>query len=413
MCAERRLTSGELDELILKCLADGMGLHRIMQELYGACGVWLAVFDTSSGTIFCVPDGDAGRMDVLERLKRVIVDGFLAGDAKTVALLRDGKPVVFGPDEECGRLHVCGVASPHTEPRSIISAGISDESWLELGHELLSRLCRLYEFFNRRSAREQPVRDSNYLESGLARELILGVGDISKSLFGDLYELRFNGLSTGIEPDYVVAAMSPAAPADERTLAELGRALVKLVPQSFRLVTGGRLYIFAYGIGSRRMCSFHDKLRYFCELNSLVCGVSDSFGSLKQRGGYRRQAEQVLKLSLDEGRRGVTLVDDVYFEMILSGAVESVGKKVLELSEVTLLADYDEKNNTDYLATLEAYLSFGNRLSAAASSMFIDRSTMKYRLQKISDLLCADFDDPDTAKRLSLGIAIHKLKAQG
>ena len=96
MCAERRLTSGELDELILKCLADGMGLHRIMQELYGACGVWLAVFDTSSGTIFCVPDGDAGRMDVLERLKRVIVDGFLAGDAKTVALLRDGKPVVFG-----------------------------------------------------------------------------------------------------------------------------------------------------------------------------------------------------------------------------------------------------------------------------------------------------------------------------
>lgn len=149
MCAERRLTSGELDELILKCLADGMGLHRIMQELYGACGVWLAVFDTSSGTIFCVPDGDAGRMDVLERLKRVIVDGFLAGDAKTVALLGDGKPVVFGPDEESGRLHVCGVASPHTEPRSIISAGISDESWLELGHELLSRLCRLYEFFNR------------------------------------------------------------------------------------------------------------------------------------------------------------------------------------------------------------------------------------------------------------------------
>ena len=103
------------------------------------------------------------------------------------------------------------MASPHTEPRSIISAGISDESWLELGHELLSRLCRLYEFFNRaRSAREQPVRDSNYLESGLARELILGVGDISKSLFGDLYELRFNGLSTGIEPDYVMAAMSPA-----------------------------------------------------------------------------------------------------------------------------------------------------------------------------------------------------------
>lgn len=413
MCAERRLTPGELDELILKCLAGGMELHPIMQELYNACGVWLATCDTSSGSIYCVPDGGAGRMDVLERLQRAIVDGFLAGDAKTVSLLRDGKPVVFGPDVDDPRLHVCGVAAPHTEPRCIVSIGLTDESLLEFGQELLSRLCRLYEFFCRRTSEEQPVRDANYLESGLARELILGVGDISKSLFGDLYELRFNGLSTGIGPDYVFAVMSPAAPTDERTLAVMGRALVKLIPQSLRLVTGGRLYLFAYGMGSRCTYGFYDKLRYFCELNSLVCGVSYTFGKLKQRGSFRRQAEQVLKLALDEGRRGVTLVDDVYFEMILSGAVESVGKKVLELTEVTLLADYDEKNNTDYLATLEAYLSFGNRLSAAASSMFIDRSTMKYRLQKISDLLCADFDDPDTAKRLSLGIAIHKLKAQG
>lgn len=82
MCAERRLTSGELDELILKCLADGMGLHRIMQELYGACRRVARRLRHLQRHHFRVPDGDAGRMDVLERLKRVIVDGFLAGDAK-------------------------------------------------------------------------------------------------------------------------------------------------------------------------------------------------------------------------------------------------------------------------------------------------------------------------------------------
>ena len=114
-------------------------------------------------------------------------------------------------------------------------------------------------------------------------------------------------------------------------------------------------------------------------------------------------------LSLAAGRRGVTQADDVYFELIVSGAVERVGKRVLELSEIAMLADYDEKNHTEYLATLEAYLNFGNRLSPAASSMFIDRSTMKYRLQKISDLLGSDIEQPDTAKRLAIGIAVHKV----
>ena len=99
----------------------------------------------------------------------------------------------------------------------------------------------------------------------------------------------------------------------------------------------------------------------------------------------------------------------MYFELIVSGAVERVGKRVLELSEIAMLADYDEKNHTEYLATLEAYLNFGNRLSPAASSMFIDRSTMKYRLQKIADLLGSDFEQPDTAKRLAIGIAVHKV----
>ena len=185
------------------------------------------------------------------------------------------------------------------------------------------------------------------------------------------------------------------------------------MPQSFRLVTGGRLYIFAYGIGSKRMCSFHDKLRYFCELNSLVCGVSDSFGSLKQRGGYRRQAEQVLKLSLDEGRRGVTLVDDVYFEMILSGAVESVGKKVLELSEVTLLADYDEKKQHQ-LPRHAGGLSLLRQPPLRRRELHVHRPKHD-EIPSAKDLRPAlrDFDDPDTAKRLSLGIAIHKLKAQG
>lgn len=409
MAAERRLISAQLDELLLRALAEGQDMRRIMRELSSAAGVWISKFDSTSGLIHSEPAEDGGQLEILQGLKRSIVDGFIAGDESIARLLRS-EPVVLGPDGADGRLHVCGAASPDSEQRDILAVSVTGEDDLDFARELLSRLCRLNVFFSRRSAQEQPVRDMNYIETGLARELILGTGDISKSLFGDLHDLRFNSLSQGIGPDYVIAVLAAPGGADERALSDLGRALVKLIPQTFRLVTGGRLYIFSYGLGGRASESFDNKLRYFCELNSLVCGLSDSFNSLRQRGGFLRQAEQVLKLALEAGRRGVNCVDSFYFEMILSGAVESVGKRVLELSEIDLLIDYDEKNNTQYLATLEAYLSYGNRLSAAANSMFIDRSTMKYRLQKISDLLGADFDDPDTAKRLIVGIAIHKLR---
>ena len=103
---------------------------------------------------------------------------------------------------------------------------------------------------------------------------------------------------------------------------------------------------------------------------------------------------------------------DSYQELMLAGALAQVGPTVLELSEVRALAEYDERNHTEYLDTLEKYLAFGNRLSGAAASMFIDRSTMKYRLQKIGDLLGADTDDPAAARRLQLAIAVHRLRGK-
>lgn len=397
----------DFDSLIFSCLAGGMDMQAILQELCARSGARVTVQGPGIREPLCVP-ADAPNREDADRLRHELVEAFLTGEKKAAALLRDGEPIIFD-DGAGGRIHVCGVASQRGKPQEMVSLSLPAEFGTGPALALLARLCRLCEFFSRPASAEAPARVANYLEVGLARELIMGEGDISRSIFGDLYELRFDGLSKGLEPDYMLAVMRPEGNFDERRLSELSRSLTKLVPRSYRLVSGGRLYAFCYDVGSSRMSSVTDKLRYFCEFNSLICGLSDSFAVLGERGGYRKQAEQALKLSLAAGRRGVTQADDVYFELIVSGAVERVGKRVLELSEIAMLADYDEKNHTEYLATLEAYLNFGNRLSPAASSMFIDRSTMKYRLQKISDLLGSDIEQPDTAKRLAIGIAVHKV----
>ena len=155
-----------------------------------------------------------------------------------------------------------------------------------------------------------------------------------------------------------------------------------------------------------------DKLRCLTEGRALRCGVSDRFSDLNERGGYRRQAMGALTLAALPGSGRMRTARDSYQELMLAGALAQVGPTVLELSEVRALAEYDERNHTEYLDTLEKYLAFGNRLSGAAASMFIDRSTMKYRLQKIGDLLGADTDDPAAARRLQLAIAVHRLRGK-
>ncbi len=137
------------------------------------------------------------------------------------------------------------------------------------------------------------------------------------------------------------------------------------------------------------------------------------FSDLSERGSFRRQAEQALLLAGMPGAARVCTAAARSQELMLAGALAQVGSRVLELSEVLNIARYDERNHTDYLTTLERYLAFGNPVSPAAASMFIDRSTMKYRLQKIRSLLGEDIDDPAVARRLEFGISIHRLGSNG
>ncbi|MPN18220.1 hypothetical protein SDC9_165579 [bioreactor metagenome] len=99
----------------------------------------------------------------------------------------------------------------------------------------------------------------------------------------------------------------------------------------------------------------------------------------------------------------------MYTEIMMSGAIDLIGKQILELSDIIKLSEFDKKNQTNYLRTLEQYLLYGNKLARAADSMFIDRSTMKYRLGKTKDIIQKDFDQPSIAKQFRLGIFVFRL----
>ena len=72
------------------------------------------------------------------------------------------------------------------------------------------------------------------------------------------------------------------------------------------------------------------------------------------------------------------------------------------------LIDYDQKNETELYKTLKAYLRNERNAVHTAKELFIHRSTLFYRLDRIKELIHIDLDDPST--RLYVNISYRILE---
>jgi sugar diacid utilization regulator len=66
------------------------------------------------------------------------------------------------------------------------------------------------------------------------------------------------------------------------------------------------------------------------------------------------------------------------------------------------LLDHDAENRSELVATLTQYLRCGGRYDATAHALSVHRSTLKYRLQRIREVIGRDLNDPDTVFELQL-----------
>jgi len=57
------------------------------------------------------------------------------------------------------------------------------------------------------------------------------------------------------------------------------------------------------------------------------------------------------------------------------------------------LIDYDEQYGSDLITTLEAYLKNDKKISRTADELFIHRNTVRYRIDRINDILGVDLED--------------------
>lgn len=86
-------------------------------------------------------------------------------------------------------------------------------------------------------------------------------------------------------------------------------------------------------------------------------------------------------------------------------------KELAEFCEETLapLTDYDAKNGTSLVETLEMYLRCDASLGAAAEALYLHRNSLAYRLRRIAELTGLNLDNLEDRFRLQLALKARRL----
>ena len=80
--------------------------------------------------------------------------------------------------------------------------------------------------------------------------------------------------------------------------------------------------------------------------------------------------------------------------------------------KLTELIQYDRQNGTQYYETLLAYLIAERNIPKTAEALIIHRTTLTYRLKKISELIKVNLDDPNQRQYLLLSFFILEHERQ-
>ena len=190
-------------------------------------------------------------------------------------------------------------------------------------------------------------------------------------------------------------------PAGEEPLppAAVARSLELSFPDSFVLFRGTEALLLAnYALVGRNR--FRQQLETYLEENRFAAGAGSCFQDISELKEKADEAERAAAYAAPEAGRILS-----FREILLPYAV-SVLKEHAEQDPVhpavTVLAEYDAAHDTSLTETLRVFLQENCSYTAAARALYIHRSTLIYRMERIAELTQADLTDPEERFLLQL-----------
>ena len=137
-----------------------------------------------------------------------------------------------------------------------------------------------------------------------------------------------------------------------------------------------------------------EKIKHVLWDFQLYAGVSLMFNDFSEFLLYRKQACIALKCGIKEKKQEwVHYFEDYCFSYMLDRCMDELLPDMLFPPALHKLIECDRRKSTNYVETLRAYLENDLKPAKAMKALFVQRSTLLYRLERINEITGVDFED--------------------
>lgn len=279
---------------------------------------------------------------------------------------------------------------------------IGSEELTDLGHTAVRQAATMMalEMLRERAALDVEWR----LRGDLLSELIQADGNRSEGL-----ATRAARLGVDLNRRRALAIVEPLGTYEPRDLQLLLRVVLRrdLDDQTAMVTTQGERVLVAFALEREAASAAIGALLEKARLagTQAVAGVSNPHENL---GIALTEAEAALRLARAAGPGSHVAHDPGPLRFLLD-APDTGEMTAMVRDQLGPIARRDNQRGTgEILNTLQAYLELGNR-PATAERCFIHVSTVKYRLERVAELLDCSLSDPQVKFRLQLAFEVRDI----
>lgn len=381
------------------------GLQHLVDVAAELLGNPLFMADMSMGIVFKSSDMGDGEMDYsaegdLDRQSLVVQKAADAGFLEWI-YRNDGAVIGSFPGEP--RYLSARVRDGKQVLGHVVAAEVHRE-FTAVDEELLPVICQTVAFELRR-ARIGGAASAKYVP--LLSELLGGA-----PLDEETARKRLLSLDASVPATMKVLVFRSfdvrRAISESYLQAQLAEVFLESVGMPFG---GGYVHVVDGSLSNKAIAT---KLRTRVYTGGMGVGVSRAIDRASLLHAAYRQADAALRLAHDSPEGRLVEYDEVaavHLMELVSAHEPDMG--ALTLPELKRLQDADERDGSDHVGSLVAYLNNGRNVAKAASELHVHKNSLYYRIARIEEVAGIDLSDEGTCFNLQLSLAMLGMGPSG
>ena len=200
--------------------------------------------------------------------------------------------------------------------------------------------------------------------------------------------------------------------------------LLAIFPESRPFIYGDYIMILMsreskyLGAEERKLRQF-DLLRELLEYHKARCGMSEVFRTIRLVSDAYVQTTVAVEIGRTLQQKGILVEEtgggrvfayrDCYIYHLITACSEQVQLRSLCDEQLLAIREQDEQKSTDYANLLYTYLINQCRPTDTAKLLHMHRNNVIYHVERLSEQLGVDLNDPETRLRLLLSYKVMDL----